>query len=556
MIDVIFLSLNPDTPPRGYWDMGMIEDIFSKKMWQPANGFDYRVREATGVLPKTKGAVIVFPARAQVDYINDLNAQLKRLKWVVLILTGDEESVFPVEQIKHNNIRIWVQEPRKGRHDKHRKLGTGYSTEVGKVDVAEQIDKDLDYFFSGQVTHKRRTDMIEQLDNMTGGEYLATEGFTQGFEPAEYFKLMQRAKTAPAPSGPETPNSFRLFEALEAGAVPIADTRVIKQDFPDDYWTWFFDEEPPFPVLTEYEQLPGYIADSIRDYPRLNNRVVSWWIKYKRSLCYTLVDDLNAVGAINKHDARLADKLTVLVPTSVMPSCPDTRIIEQTIDSVRELYPVCEIIITIDGLRKEQEDRRQDYEEYIQNLIWLCRYKWRNTLPIIFEENTHQVGMARVALQEVKTPFILYVEHDTPIVTDEPIETLNILHTLETGELNMVRLHFEAVIPKEHTSMMLDKEPKIIQGCPIIRTAQWSQRPHFSTKAFYEHITRTYFSENAKTFYEDLLHGKVLEDWLHNREQGWFNWRVGIYAPAGNYKRSYHIDGREGTEKYDKDLVF
>jgi hypothetical protein len=32
---------------------------------------------------------------------------------------------------------------------------------------------------------------------------------------------------------------------------------------------------------------------------------------------------------------------------------------------------------------------------------------------------------------------------------------------------------------------------------------------------------------------------------------GWYNWRLWIYTPEGNIKRSYHLDGRGGDPKFE-----
>lgn len=95
-----------DAPSRGYWDQGMLEDVFNNRMWQTGYEFDHRES-----LKGLDGSVIIFPARNQVKFLDQLNKDIAKLKWVVLFLTGDEESDFPVEKIKHPNIKIWVMSP-------------------------------------------------------------------------------------------------------------------------------------------------------------------------------------------------------------------------------------------------------------------------------------------------------------------------------------------------------------------------------------------------------------------------------------------------------------
>ena len=556
IVPVLWLSLNPDTPPRGYWDHGILEDVFSNSMWN--TGFQFVHYESEkGVAPgiPSDHVVIVFPARAQVGYVKELNSVMSKFSRVVLMLTGDEESVFPVEKIKHDNIQIYVMSPREEKHSdvKYKHLGTGYPPQLHKIVTDKIVDKDLDWFFSGQVTHERRRECAEQLESIFDPSdhksvLIKTSGFTQGIGHDAYYGYMKRAKVAPAPSGPETPDSFRLFEALENACVPIADTRVPKGDFSDEYWTFFFGEEPPFPILKEYEQLPGYIEDQVNDYPRANNRVFSWWIKKKREF----VNDIARDVQLEPHK----EDITVIIPTSPIKSHPDTSIIDETIKSVRHHLPNSEIIITFDGVRSEREDKRGDYEEFMRRMLWKCNYEYKNILPLVFDNHSHQVKMARKALEYVNTPLIMYVEQDTPLVTDLEIEFDKICNYIKTGDSNMVRFHFEASIPKDHEHMIHGMEPINQYDLQLLRTSQWSQRPHVASKAFYDRILADHFSEDAVSFIEDKMHGVLHEAYLNNGTLGWHQFKVHIYAPDGNIKRSYHTDGRAGEEKYDDTQTF
>ena len=52
------------------------------------------------------------------------------------------------------------------------------------------------------------------------------------------------------------------------------------------------------------------------------------------------------------------------------------------------------------------------------------------------------------------------------------------------------------------------------------------------------------------------MHGIVAEAFNQYGMLGWEQWRLHIYAPEGNMKRSYHLDGRAGEPKYDTEQVF
>lgn len=577
-IPVVFYSPNPERPARGYWDMGMLEDIFSGKMWQPATDYkfitfqDWDLFENSN-LTSAEGAIVVIPARDQQSYVAEINKRLAGLKWVVLMLTGDEEATFPIEKIEHKNMQVWVMSPRPDMHSAYQKLGTGYPPQAREWLPKYQAEADkrgYDFHFAGQITHKRRLEMAYQIGiirefkhvNNLNGYYLPTEGFTQGETPEDYYRNMANSKVAFAPSGPETPDSFRLFEALEAGCIPIADTRTPRNTFPDDYWTFFFGQEPPFPVLTDYEQLQGFTIEAVANWKPLSNKIFAWWQNYKRDLCYRVMRDVHILtgneGAY--FPAETPDqKITVVVPTSVIPSHPSTAILEETIEAVRAQLPEAEILITFDGIREQQADRTADYEEYKRRALWLCNNKWHNVLPVIFEEHHHQARMLREVLPKVRTQFILYVEHDAPVTPDRIIEWDKLILAVEDGTADVIRFHHEELCLPEHEHMMVDhNKTDIVHGAPMRRTVQWSQRPHLARVSFYERILQQHFHPDSRTMIEDVMHGVVHQEFERAGVNGWYNYRLWIYCPETDklgIKRSYHTDGRGADSKYEMNII-
>lgn len=567
-IPVVWLSYDKETPARGYWDQGMIEALFAHDLWRPVGAHTYRhiLSLPEKVEGAINGAVVVFPARAQVDYVDRLNADLKALDWVILVLTGDEEASFRFDKIDHPNMKVWAMSPRKlPRFENTRNIGTGWPPEAKKWlprFKEEAFKRPDDWMFAGQITHERRHQMFEQLNvmiNEKGRSWFVnpTSGFTQGVVPERYYHYLARAKTAPCPSGPQTPDSFRIFEALEAGCIPIADTRIPSDmpndQFGDDYWTWFFGEEPPFPVLTNYEQLPGYTYEAADNWPTLGSKVAAWWIAKKRQMAYWLETDLKAVGAPEIDSLTAADMITVLIPSSPILAHPDTAMIEQCVRDVRAKLPESEIIIMLDGVRAEQEDRRADYEQYVNRVTWLCQNEWKNVMPLIFKEHSHQATMTREALKHVATPCILFVEHDAPITPDCDFDWSGLTSAVMTGEANLIRFHHEARILEEHEPLMLGPVEQIC-GAPMRKTYQWSQRPHLASIAFYRQFLDNYFNPESRTMIEDVMHGAVIEAVRRDGILGWQQFRLWIYTPEGNVKRSYHLDGRQTDPKYEMDI--
>jgi hypothetical protein len=191
------------------------------------------------------------------------------------------------------------------------------------------------------------------------------------------------------------------------------------------------------------------------------------------------------------------------------------------------------------------------YQEYIRRILWKCNYEWKNITPMLFSSHHHQAAMARETMPLVDTSTILYVEHDAPLTPDMEYDWNGIFNLVNSGKANIVRFHFESRIPEEHKYLMLDKEADVIDGVPVIRTAQWSQRPHVASSEYYRDILNTYFSQDSRTMIEDKMHGIVIEDYKRAGRSGWNKHRIMIYAPEGNIKRSYHLDGRGTESKYD-----
>lgn len=241
--------------------------------------------------------------------------------------------------------------------------------------------------------------------------------------------------------------------------------------------------------------------------------------------------------------------ITIIIPTSVLPSHPSTSVIDETISTIRYHFPENEIILQIDGLREEQNSLKKDYDEYKNRVLWKCLHEWKNVLPIVFNEHSHQTNMMKETIDLIRTPLLLYVEADAPLVTDEFIDWQKCADMFDCGKANTIRFHFESQIPKEHEHLMHGIEDG------FMKTSQWSQRPHISRVSYYRKVVLPNSWE--KFFIEDKFHGKVIQDCLlyksPKKNVGWNRHKLWIYHPDGSIKRSYHLDGREGTRKFTSD---
>lgn len=544
VIHVAWYSSEPDRIARGFWDHGWLEAFFADKLWPTAHPFTYD-HDSLDAVPEGEGAIVVVPGRWHFDKADEINVRIQRLPWVLLIVTGDEETVFPLDAIQHPNMRAWVQTPRPSSvREGVRYVGDLWPPSVPEsLDSLDAVERDLEWFFAGQINTESRQRLVETLESVGGSGWLApTDTFGSGLELPEYLNGLTRAKVAPCPSGPFTPDSFRLFEALEAGCVPVVESVSPNYGEPG-YWDVVCPGYP-FPVVSEWAELPAILSRVSETWPVESNRCSAWWQFTKRELAYRIEAD---VSMLSGEIPSPCSQITVLIPTSPTPLHPDTGDIETVIASVRERLPHAEIIVMADGVHPELEHRRDAYERYQERLLWLAEHRWPGVVPMRFDDHTHQAAMTRAALEHVRTPLLLFVEHDTPLVGDIPFDGLS--RAVLEGHADLIRLHHEATILPEHRHLVLDERPVDVNGVPMVRTFQWSQRPHLASAGFYRRVLSEHFAPTQRTMLEDVLHSVVQDAWDVHGLDGWDRYRLWIYSPKGDIKRSGHLDSRGSDPK-------
>lgn len=380
--------------------------------------------------------------------------------------------------------------------------------------------------------------MLAAVRDRRDGEARVSTGFSLGMPREEYLAFMGECAIALSPAGNKSPEGFRFYEALELGCLPIVQRSFHTWPPGLDYWAWM-GIQPEFPVVDRWSEV-GRILDGYTEDPtglqHDANLAGAWWLKQKRQFVADLVGDLRGIGASVEPEL----KTTVLISASPVPSHPSTSMIEDTIARVRA-YPEfarSEVIIMLDGVSAETEHMREAYVEHTRRLVDLCQHDPRffGCLPMVFGGHVHQSEMTRQALKLVTTPLVFFVEHDTHPVGE--IDFTGIQRVLlETEFANAIRLHvFHEVLP-EHRAYYTDGVVNDVGGVPLIRTVDWSQRPHLAKTDWYRKMLDAHVPVGKQIWIEHAWYGPV-------RAAEWEAHRVCIYAPPGNMTRSGHVDGR------------
>lgn len=228
-------------------------------------------------------AVFVIHGDHEKTKVSQVLEDVQKFKHPFCIIIG-ESGEFPAFLLKPYCTQVWEQSPDPNGMGS-RGLILGYPPDCPSLlsghDVLA-VDKKYNWFFAGQVTHNHRQKCVEQLRTLKNGFLLETPGFWQGLSRPEYYATLAQSKIVPCPSGPETPDTFRIWEALEAGCVPIVDMMCPKREI-NGFWNKVL-QSPPFPIIQDWSDLPQFINSELFNWPHNRDKLFHWWMMYKMSL--------------------------------------------------------------------------------------------------------------------------------------------------------------------------------------------------------------------------------------------------------------------------------
>lgn len=240
--------------------------------------------------------------------------------------------------------------------------------------------------------------------------------------------------------------------------------------------------------------------------------------------------------------------ITVVIPSSPIESHPDTDMICAVVDSVHHHLPESKIFLTFDGLRAEQEDWRGRYNQYIGRCMKLADHDpaWSNVEGWEFATHLHQVGMMRKVLPEIRTPLLMYVEHDMMLRIGRRIDFKKITDFIMSGRSDCVRLYLRPKIPELHNEFLHGREP---DAPAFLRVSQWSQNAHIAHVGLYRTLLSEYFTPDANCYIEDAVWGHIHTEYPR--------FKLHLYYPIdGRPKYLLHLDGRRQHSKYEEEQVY
>jgi len=171
--------------------------------------------------------------------------------------------------------------------------------------------------------------------------------------------------------------------------------------------------------------------------------------------------------------------------------------------------------------------------------------RYDNEEDKVFTEHVNQVGMLEYWLGTVKTPLVLYLEHDFEIRPDA-IEWDSIAEKILDGTYNYIKLAGTQRIPPEHEHLMHARKrygPGDHTDFCVIETTQFSTWVHVANIDWYRAMYNGFLQDKKGQMIEPMLYG-ILENWPYG------NSKMAIYNPTqGEFMRTQHLDGARWMPK-------
>ena len=198
------------------------------------------------------------------------------------------------------------------KSEAHRKHDHCYYLPIGyKSDFIENLNptpiesRDYLWSFAGHLKGSRYS-MMKHASAIPGGKCFTTTQWNDpnGLTTESYAALLSNTKFSLCPMGNYSVDCFRVYESLEAGTIPIVETKgileslavltspklLIKHGSRDRkfwlrnyrYWQNAYADSFPCPLIYRWSDLPKTI-DTI-DVPRISAEIQDWWNSYKTTL--------------------------------------------------------------------------------------------------------------------------------------------------------------------------------------------------------------------------------------------------------------------------------
>ncbi len=222
------------------------------------------------------------PLPAYEDYFHECRARCRRL---VLLHTSDEWFSGGYALYRHFDAVIRNFATGLTQHEGIWTIPEGYSngTRTGQA-VRPITERPYVWSFTGEIKASR-ADMADAFAGLQPNFMTSTASIYAGggkkLSKPEFDSVLDNTIFSPCPMGNAILETWRLYESLELGCIPIVETRASL-----DYFTYLFGPHP-IPSFRSWRAARCYAERALADKSSLREKqlqVLSWWTDKKRDV--------------------------------------------------------------------------------------------------------------------------------------------------------------------------------------------------------------------------------------------------------------------------------
>jgi len=148
------------------------------------------------------------------------------------------------------------------------------------------LKRNYKWSFLGTTHGSSRYDLLNKHKNITPNFINLTENFSgkKSMDTDDYYKILNNSIFAPIPHGYFHPETYRLYEALEAGCIPIIEN-------PFQFFDNFLPNNPLLSVNSWEDSstiIKKYLENK-KDIEIVGNKINDWWTQHKENLKETFL---------------------------------------------------------------------------------------------------------------------------------------------------------------------------------------------------------------------------------------------------------------------------
>ena len=210
-----------------------------------------------------------------------------KVKKIFLIHLGDEGGAEKKDLVYSLCEHIWrtFSLPMFQNFKNVTSIPIGYKCDPIK-DKINILKRNYKWSFLGTTHGSSRYDLLNKHKNITPNFINLTENFSgkKSMDTNDYYKILNNSIFAPIPHGYFHPETYRLYEALEAGCIPIIEN-------PFQFFDNFLPNNPLLSVNSWEDSstiIKKYLENK-KDIEILRNKINDWWTQHKENLKETFL---------------------------------------------------------------------------------------------------------------------------------------------------------------------------------------------------------------------------------------------------------------------------